>query len=97
MDPTPQDVLAVVSRQPRSIGDVGLAIAAAYGHDPATAEGQPVGQWLAALGLSLSAVQKVVDQLVRDGQVVEVKGAQLWALELPTEGTKAQGRYYLSR
>jgi hypothetical protein len=97
MDPTPQDVLTVVSRQPRSIGDVGLAIAAAHGHDPATAAGQPVGQWLAALGLSLSAVQKVVDMLVRAGEVVEVRGAQLWDLELPTEGTKAQGRYYLSR
>jgi hypothetical protein len=96
MDVTPDDVLAVVSRIPRSIGDVGLAIAGAHGHDVAVAEGRPVGQWLGSAGLSLSAVQKVVDQLVREGQVVEVKGRELWDLELPTQGTKAMGRYYLS-
>lgn len=96
MDPTPADVLAVVSRTPRSIGAVGVSIAAAHGHDPEAAAGHPVGQWLATAGLSLSALQKLVDQLVTEGRVVEVRGRELWDLELPTEGTKATGRYYLS-
>lgn len=95
MHPTPDDVLAAVSRLPRSVGDLGLAVAAAHGHDLASAEGQPVGQWLGAAGLSLSALQKIVDELVREGKVVEVRGRDLWDLELPTQGTKAQGRYYL--
>ena len=93
---TPDDVLAVVSRTPRSVGDLGLAVVAAHGHDLEVAEGEPVGQRLASAGLSLSALQRVVDQLVREGQVVEVRGRELWALELPTQGTKAMGRYYLS-
>jgi hypothetical protein len=94
---TPADeVLACVSRTPQSIGDLGLAVASLRGHDPAGAAGEPVGQWLASVGLSLSALQKVVDGLVADERVVEVRGRELWDLQLPTAGTKAQGRYYLS-
>ena len=95
MNVTPDDLLPVLSRTPQSVGDLGVAIAATQGHDPAAVAGHPVGQWLAAAGLSLSALQKLVDQLVREGLVVEVKGRELWDLDLPTEGTKAMGRYYL--
>lgn len=95
MELTPQDVLAVVSRTPLSVGDVGLAVAAAHGHDVEAAVDLPVGQWLASVGVSLSAVQGVIDQLVREGTVVEVRGRALWDLGLPTQGTKASGRYYL--
>jgi hypothetical protein len=90
------DVLACVSRVPRSIGDLGLAVAALRGADTSGAADQPVGQFLASVGLSLSALQKVVDELVRERRVVQVRGRELWDLQLPTEGTKAQGRYYLS-
>lgn len=79
-----------------SVGDLGVAVAAARGHDrPATAQ-EPVGQWLASTGLSLSGLQQMLDGLVRDGLAVEVRGRELWNLELPTAGTKAMGRYYLS-
>jgi hypothetical protein len=96
VEPTSDDVLSLVSRLPLSISGLGLGIAARHGHDPAEAEGQPVGQWLAAAGISLSGLQRLVDQLVNDGAVVEVRGGQLWDLELPTAGTKAGGRYYLA-
>jgi hypothetical protein len=96
MEATRDDVLAVVSRLPLSIGDVGIAVAGRQGHDPAAAQGQPVGQWLAGVGLSLSALQKLVDAMVRGGDLVEVRGAQLWDLELRTAGTRARGRYYLA-
>lgn len=78
------------------MGDLGIALAALHGHDAAGAAQEPVGQWLASVGLSLSALQRVVDGLVRDGLVAEVRGRGLWELGLPTSGTKAQGRYYLS-
>lgn len=94
--PTTDDVLALVSRLPLSISALGLKIAARHGHDPADAEGQPVGQWLASTGLSLSALQSMVDDLVNTGAVIEVRGGQLWEMQLPTAGTKRGSRYYLS-
>ena len=94
MDPTAEHVLAAVSGVPTGIGELGLAVAALHGLE-AEGGGQPVGQRLASVGLSLSALQKVIDELVRDGQVREVRGRDLWDLGLPTQGTKAMGRYYL--
>ncbi|MCW2621911.1 MAG: hypothetical protein JWL64_1513 [Frankiales bacterium] len=96
MEPTSDDVLSLVSRLPLNISGLGLGIAARHGHVPDEAGELPVGQWLASIGLSLSGLQKLVDQLVNDGAVVEVRGGQLWDLELPTAGTKAGGRYYLA-
>lgn len=95
MDPTREDVLAVVGGLPLSIGDLGLALVAAAGVK-AGADGGPVGQRLAAAGLSLSALQRLVDDLVACGLVVEVRGKDLWDRGLPTGGTKAMGRYYLA-
>lgn len=96
MEPVAADVLAVVSRTPRSVGDLGVEIAVAHGADRSSAEGEPVGQWLAAHGLSLSALQKLVDGLVHERRVAQVRGRDLWGLGLPTAGTRAHGRYYLS-
>lgn len=95
MEPTADDVLAVVSASPLTVGDLGVEIAVLHGADRAAAQGQPVGQWLAAQGVSLSALQKVVDGLVHERRLVQVRGRQLWDLGLPTEGTRANGRYYL--
>ena len=95
MEPTAADVLGVVDVSPRTVGDLGIEIAVVHGADRASAQDQPVGQWLAGQGLSLSGLQKVVDGLVHERQVVQVRGRQLWDLALPTEGTKANGRYYL--
>ena len=93
--PTAEQVQEVVGTQPLSIGDIGLAVVAAAG--AATGEdGAPVGQRLAAAGLSLSALQRLVDGMVRDGLVEEVRGMALWDRGLPTAGTKARGRYYLA-
>ena len=94
MEPTPADVLGVITGLPTGIGELGLTVAALHGSEPTGSE-LPVGQRLASVGLSLSALQKVIDQLVRDGQVREVRGRELWDLGLPTQGTKATGRYYL--
>jgi hypothetical protein len=96
VEPTSDDVLALVSRLPLGIAALGVKIAARHGHVRADDDPQPIGQWLADAGLSLSKLQKLVDQLVNDGAVVEVRGGQLWAMELPTSGTKAGGRYYLA-
>ena len=93
MEPTGEEVLAAVSQNPCGIGDLGLAIVIA--RDLPVPEEGAIGQRLAAAGLSLSALQKVVDLLVGDGQLKEVRGRELWDLNLPTEGTKAMGRYYL--
>lgn len=94
MTVTAAEVLSVLSRHPMAIGDIGLAVCAARGSDLGSAE-QPVGQRLAAEGISLSALQKLMDSLVNGAQVVEVRGKHLWDLGLPTEGTKAGGRYFL--
>jgi hypothetical protein len=89
------DVLAVVGPAPRSVGALGLAVAERAG--AATGgEQQPVGPRLAAAGLSLSALQKLVDAMVTEQLVAEVRGKDLWDRGLPTAGTKAMGRYYLS-
>lgn len=94
MTPTAEQVLSVVSEQPLSIGDVGLAVVRAAG--AATGDDEaPVGQRLAAAGLSLSALQRLVDGMVREGALEEVRGMDLWDRGLPTAGTKARGRYYL--
>ena len=95
MDPTREHVLGVVGRSPSSIGDLGLALASAEGVDTGP-HGAPVGQRLAVAGLSLSGLQRLVDELVSDGLVVEVRGKDLWDRGLPTGGTKAMGRYYLA-
>ena len=94
MQPVPEDVLAVIGDSPLSIAAVGLALVAAAGLDPG-ADGVPVGQRLAAAGLSLSALQGLVDHMAADGLVAEVRGKDLWDRGLPTAGTKATGRYYL--
>lgn len=95
VDPTQEDVLAVLSGRPIPIGGLGLALASAAGV-PTGPEGAPVGQRLATAGLSLSGVQRLVDQMVAANLVLELRGKDLWDRGLPTEGTKATGRYYLS-
>jgi hypothetical protein len=95
VQPTRDDVLTVVDALPRSVGDLGLALVRRSGADVGE-EGAPVGQRLAAAGLSLSALQRLVDGLVADRRVVELRGRELWDRGLPTAGTKALGRYYLA-
>lgn len=95
MELSRDDVLAVVGPTPLSVGGLGLAVAERAGAVTG-GEQQPVGQRLAAAGLSLSALQKLVDALVAEQLVVEVRGKDLWDRGLPTAGTKAMGRYYLS-
>jgi hypothetical protein len=89
------DVLAVLGDLPLGIGPLGLEVVRRAGGELGD-EAAPVGQRLAAAGLSLSALQRLVDELVRDGLVEEVRGGDLWDRELPTAGTKARGRYYLA-
>lgn len=96
MDPTQEHVLAVLGGRPTSIGELGLALASAAGVETGP-ESAPVGQRLADAGLSLSGVQRLVDEMVAAGLVLELRGKDLWERGLPTEGTKATGRYYLSR
>lgn len=88
-------MLATVSAQPQSIGALGLALVVAAGLDPGSDEA-PVGQRLAAAGISLSALQRLVDGMVTDDLVLELRGRALWDRGLPTVGTKAMGRYYLT-
>jgi hypothetical protein len=95
MELTREDVIGVVSRDPLTIGAVGVAILAARGADVATAWEQPVGAFLASRGVSLSSLQKTVDRLVNDALVEEVRGSHLRDLGLPTLGTKSGGRYFL--
>lgn len=89
---TGPQVLAALDAQPRRIGDIGLRLVGA--EDP---DGQPVGQFLAARGVSLSGVQKVVDDLVRAGLAVELRGRELWDRHLPGLGPDARGRHYARR
>ena len=94
MTPTPEQVQAAVGAQQLSIGAIGLAVVTAAG--AATGDDDaPVGQRLAAAGLSLSALQRLVDDMVREGALEEVRGMALWDRGLPPAGTKARGRYYL--
>lgn len=95
MEATRDDVLAVADATPRAVGGLGLALLERVGADPGDDQA-PVGQRLAAAGLSLSGLQQLVDALVTDGQLVEVRGKDLWDRGLPTAGTKATGRYYLA-
>jgi hypothetical protein len=92
---TPVDVLAVVSEQPCKIGDLGLRLLASQGISVAGAGDQPIGAFLAAQGLSLSALQKVVDELVRSGAVLELRGRELWDRYFPGLPANAKGRYFL--
>lgn len=100
MQPDRGDVLAVVGTAPMSVGDVGLAVLRHAGvpTEPTDGDDAPagVGQRLAAAGLSLSALQRLVDALVTEQAVQEVRGRELWDRGLPTAGTKATGRYYLA-
>ena len=99
MTPTPEQVVAAVGSLPVSIGALGLQVvrdaAGAVDAGPVD-ESAPVGQRLARAGLSLSALQRLVDALVAEGRLVEVRGKDLWDRGLPTAGTKAMGRYYLA-
>lgn len=95
MEVTPDDVLAVVSDVPQTVGALGEALIARTGGVPGDA-GAPVGQRLASAGLSLSALQATVDAMVSAGAVEQVRGKDLWDRGLPTAGTKAMGRYYLA-
>ena len=95
VQPSAHDVLHAISLTPQSVGEVGVAVAVAAGAARTSVDGQPVGQWLAAAGISLSGIQVILDTLVRDGTVIEARGRDLWALGLPTAGTKAQARYYV--
>lgn len=92
---TPDQVRDVVGPAPMGIGAIGLELVRRAGGD-AGDQAAPVGQRLAAAGLSLSALQRVVDEMVRDGQLEELRGMDLWDRGLPTAGTKARGRYYLA-
>jgi hypothetical protein len=96
MEPTAADVLAVVSQEPGKVGDLGLRLVATHGVDVTKAQGQPIGKFLAAQGLSLSALQKVVDDLVRDGKVTELRGRALWDQYFPGLPANAKGRYFLT-
>lgn len=95
--PTPEQVVAVVGAEPKAIGAIGLELVRERGGDVGTDDAVPVGQRLAAAGLSLSALQRLVDEMVRDGRLEELRGMDLWDRGLPTAGTKARGRYYLAR
>jgi hypothetical protein len=88
--PTEDDVLAVLSSQPRKVGDLGLLLVGAT-----DAGGEPIGAFLAARGLSLSAVQKVVDGLVSDGRARELRGRELWDSFQDGLGANAKGRHFV--
>lgn len=90
MNPTEQDVLAVLSTQPRKVGEIGLLLVGA-----ASAGTEPIGAFLAVRGLSLSAVQKLVDQLVVQGQARELRGRELWDSFQDGLGANAKGRHFV--
>lgn len=96
INPTREDVLASVefSQVGLTVGDLGLRVARRHGRELLEDEETPIGQALAGAGLSLSALQKIVDGLVGDGELIELRGRDLWDWGLPTTGTKAQRRYY---
>ena len=92
MSPTAPEVLATLTALPQTIGQVGLAVLSGRG---LAVEDGSAGQVLAAHGVSLSALQRLMDELVNTAQVMELRGRQLWERGLPTEGTKSGGRYFL--
>lgn len=85
-----QDVLAVLSSTPRKVVDLALLLVKG-----SPAPGQVPAAFLASQGISLSAVQKVVDALVRDGRAVELSGPALWEQHHPGLGPDARGRHFL--
>jgi hypothetical protein len=93
---TEQDVLAVVSERPCKVGELGLLVLAAHGVRTVPDAGQPIGAFLAAEGLSLSALQKVVDALVAAGRVRELRGRELWDSFQQGLGANAKGRHFVS-
>ena len=84
------DVLAVLSETPRKVVDLALLHVSSQ-----PAPGQVPAAFLAAHGISLSAVQKVVDGLVRDGRALELSGPALWEGHHPGLGPDARGRHFL--
>ena len=90
MSPTDVDVLSVLSSQPRKVGDLGLLLVGAI-----DSGAEPVGAFLAARGLSLSAVQKVLDALVADGRARELRGRELWDSFQDGLGANAKGRHFV--
>ena len=95
MQPSADELLAAVTDLPLTAGALGLEVVGRAGGDPGD-DAAPVGQRLAAAGISLSALQRTVDELVSAGRLTEVRGRELWDRGLPTAGTKAMGRYYLA-
>ncbi len=91
MTPTDKDLLRVLSPTPRKVTDLALALVPG---GAAPAEGQVAGQFLAQQGISLSAVQQVIDGLVRDGRAVELRGAELWASYQEGLAADARGRHF---
>ncbi len=87
-----QDVLRVLSSTPRRVADLALLLVP-RGARPAP--GQVPAAFLAQQGISLSAVQKIVDGLVRDGRAVELSGPALWEGHHPGLGPDARGRHFL--
>ncbi len=85
-----EDVLAVLSSTPRKVVDLGLLMVKG-----SPAQGQVPAAFLASQGISLSAVQKVVDALVRDGRAIELSGPALWEQHHPGLGPDARGRHFL--
>jgi hypothetical protein len=90
MTPTAETVLPLLDDQPRRVSDLGLLLVGLT-----DAGEQPVGQVLAARGLSLSALQKVVDELVRAGQVTELRGRELWDSFREGLPPNAKGRWFV--
>jgi hypothetical protein len=84
------DVLAVLSTTPMKVVDLALLLVPG-----APSPGQVPAAFLAQQGLSLSAVQKLVDGLVRDGRAVELSGKALWDERHPGLGPDARGRHFI--
>ena len=84
------DVLGVLSTTPMKVVDLALLLVPG-----APAPGQVPAAFLAQQGVSLSAVQKVVDGLVREGRAVELSGKALWEGHYPGLGPDARGRHFL--
>ena len=86
---TEDDLLAVLSSTPMKVVDLALLLVPG-----APAPGQVPAAYLAQQGVSLSAVQKLVDGLVRDGRAVELSGKDLWEGHHPGLGPDARGRHF---
>ena len=84
------DLLRVLSDTPAKVIDLALQLASGT-----PAAGQVPASFLAQQGISLSAVQKLVDGLVRDGRAIELSGKALWDQHHPGLGPDARGRHFL--